>query len=94
MNKRTTLPLALLCVALLLSFCLGVICSSEHECNLEYCPACLLADSVKSSLALLFLACVFDVADVCLSRRTMGVEASRGNEALGTPISLKVKLSN
>ena len=92
MKKFTTLGLCVLCVVLIISVLVGALCSSEHTCAADRCTVCLLADSFRTALAVLFCTCTILGINVCFGR--LECEHSATYAALSTLISLKVKLSD
>ena len=94
MKKTTTMSLCIICVVLIISVLASVLCSSEHNCSLDFCPVCVLADSFKTALAVLL--CAYAVHNFnthliceCIVRGQNDI-----HELSNTLTSLKVKLSD
>lgn len=94
MKRITTISLYVLCVVLIISVAIGALCSFEHSCAAERCPVCMLADSFKTALAVLFCACAVYHIDGLICRSAAVWEQNSTREIPSTLISLKVKLSD
>ena len=90
MNKRDWLKRAF-CVALVVLL-LFAFCAVGHKCHHDHCPVCLLAASFRLSWGLLALA--VGLSFLLLVFRLPEKPQPCATQREGTPVALKVKLSD